>query len=86
MDDLVLSHTLDSAPQLYALHREEDGDEPATVVAWGLAFADGNAVTLWCDPCPGSVITVGGLWKVEEYHAPNVDADLVWLTGPTSTA
>ncbi|MGH3687053.1 MAG: hypothetical protein ACRDRU_01510 [Pseudonocardiaceae bacterium] len=46
-------HTLDSPPRLYALHREEDEDRPAEVLAWGLAF-------------------------------PN-DADVVWLTGPSST-
>lgn len=84
MNNSVPAHTLDCVPQLYALHREEDEDRPASVVAWGLAFANGDAVTLWCDPHPGAVITVGVLWKVEEHHAPNHDADLVWLTGPMS--
>jgi hypothetical protein len=79
-------HTLDSPPRLYALHREEDEDGPAEVLAWGLAFPNGDAVTLWCTLEPGSAITVGELWKVEEYHAPSRDADMVWLTGPSSTA
>ncbi|MGH3864568.1 MAG: hypothetical protein ACRDQ4_00270 [Pseudonocardiaceae bacterium] len=73
-------------PQLYALHREEGEDGPPGVVAWGLAFPNGDAVTLWCTLEPGSAITVGELWKVEEYHAPNADADLVWLTGPKCRA
>lgn len=83
--DRVPSHTLDSVPQLYALHREEDEDGPATVVAWGLAFADGRALTLWTNPYPGAATVSSSLRAVEEYHAPNVDAELVWLTGQAST-
>ena len=85
MDTCEPLHTLDAVPRLYALHREEDEGEPAAVVGWGLAFANGDAVTLWCDPQPGAAITVGSLWKVEEYHAPNRGADLIWLTGSMST-
>jgi hypothetical protein len=47
---------LDPVPRLYALRRDDDGEEPATVLAWGLAFADGRAVTLWLDPYPGAGI------------------------------
>jgi hypothetical protein len=71
--------------RLYALHREEDEDRPAEVLAWGLAFPNGDAVTLWCAPSPGAVVSLSVLWKVEAYHAPRHDADVVWLTGPSST-
>jgi hypothetical protein len=85
MNNRVPLHTLDSVPQLYALHREEDEDGHAAVVAWGPAFADGSAVTLWTNPYPGAATASGSLRTVEEHHAPNVGADLVWLTGPMST-
>lgn len=82
MDDCESRYTLDSVPDLFALHREEDGDEPATVVAWGMAFADGSAVTLWTSPYLGAATAAGSLDFVELHHAPCADADLVWLTGP----
>lgn len=74
-------HTLDSVPRLYALRRAED--EPAAVIAWGLAFDNGRALTLWCDPYPGAATMYTSLQIVEDYHAPNVGADLVWPTAPT---
>ncbi len=86
MDTPVPSHTLDSVPRLYALHCEEEGDEPGGVIAWGLAFADGSAFTLWTDPYPGAGTAYGSLRTVERHHAPNVGADLVWVTGPEATA
>ncbi|MGH3768920.1 MAG: hypothetical protein ACRDTX_27865 [Pseudonocardiaceae bacterium] len=86
MDDCEPWHTLDSVPDLFALHRAEDGDEPAAVVAWGLAFPDGSAVTLWTRPYLGVATGVGTLEMVEQHHACNVGADLVWLTGPEAQA
>lgn len=74
---------LDPVPRLYALRRDDDGEEPATVLAWGLAFADGRAVTLWLDPYPGAGITSGSVQAVEELHAPLADAYLVWAGGTT---
>jgi hypothetical protein len=69
-------------PRLYALHRDDDEDGPPTVVAWGLAFADGSAVTLWTDPYPGVAIAVSGsLRTVEERYARYADAYLTWPTG-----
>ncbi|MGH3770791.1 MAG: hypothetical protein ACRDRW_05250 [Pseudonocardiaceae bacterium] len=83
MDDGVPLHTLDAVPRLYALRREEDEDGPAEVIAWGLAFADGRALTLWCDPPhPGAFTAFGSLQTVEQRYAPNAGADLIWLPAP----
>ncbi|MGH3855831.1 MAG: hypothetical protein ACRDR6_20560 [Pseudonocardiaceae bacterium] len=73
MDAGVPLHTLDAVPRLYALHREEDEDGPAEVIAWGLAFTDGRAFTLWCDPpYPGAFTAFGSLQMVEEYDGRGV--------------
>ncbi len=69
-------------PRLYALQCDDDEEEgPPTVVAWGLAFADGSAVTLWNDPYPGVAVASGRLDNVEVLYASYVDAYLVWPTG-----
>jgi len=73
--------SLDAIPRLYTLHQDDDDEESATVVAWGLAFPDGTAVTLWSEPYPGAGIAIGTLQTVEERHAPAVDAYLVWVDG-----
>ena len=73
--------SLDSVPRLYALHRDDDDEESATVVAWGLAFPGGRAVTLWLDPHPGAGIAIGSVRTVEERYAPIEDAYLVWVDG-----
>lgn len=65
-------------PRLYALHRDDDEDGPPIVVAWGLAFADGSAVTLWTDPYPGAAVACGRLCNVEPLYARHSDAQLVW--------
>lgn len=49
------------------------------MVAWGLTFADGRAVTLWLNPYPGARIVSGSVQAVEELHAPFADAYLVWV-------
>ncbi len=68
-------------PRLYALHRDDDEDSPPTVVAWGLAFADGSAVTLWTDPYPGAAVARGRMCNVEALYARYSDAYLTWMTG-----
>ncbi len=73
--------SFDPVPRLYALRREEDGEEPAAVLAWGLAFADGRAVTLWLEPYPGAKVGSGSLEAVEELHAPLAGAYVVWADG-----
>lgn len=57
-------------PRLYALHRDDDEDGPPTVVAWGLAFADGSAVTLWADPYPGAAIAACGPSRISTPTTP----------------
>ncbi|MGH3718235.1 MAG: hypothetical protein ACRDRI_05205 [Pseudonocardiaceae bacterium] len=53
------------------------------MIAWGLAFADGRAHTVWCDPpYPGAFTASGSLQMVEQHYAPNASADLVWLPAP----
>lgn len=71
--------TSEPIPRLYALHRDDDEDGSPTVVAWGLAFADGSAVTLWNDPYPGAAVAISGdVRTVEERYARYADAYLVW--------
>ncbi len=78
--------TIDAIPRLYALQREDDDGEPPTVVAWGLAFPDGSAVTLWSNPYPGAAVAVSGdVRTVRERYARFADADLVWLTDTVPT-
>lgn len=54
------------------------------MVAWGLAFADGSAVTLWTDPYPGAAVACGRLCNVEALYARHCDAYLTWMTGTWS--
>lgn len=71
--------TLDPMPRLYALQRDDDEEGTSAVVAWGLAFADGTAVTLWASPYLGAAIMISGSVRtVEERYAPLADAYLVW--------
>lgn len=86
MENHLSSHTLDSVPQLYALRSERDEDPPGTVVAWGLAFENGRALTVWCDPYPGASTMYTGLQTVEGYYAPKAGVELVWPTVATEGA
>ncbi|MGQ0774989.1 MAG: hypothetical protein ACT4NY_11330 [Pseudonocardiales bacterium] len=75
---------LDPLPRLYALHKENEAGGPAIVAAWGLAFADGSALTLWCDePYIGaSTVANNSVQTVQEYIADRVGAYFVWLPDP----
>ncbi|MGH4017801.1 MAG: hypothetical protein ACRDT0_00870, partial [Pseudonocardiaceae bacterium] len=77
MADGVQVSALEPIPQLYALHRDDDDEGgAATVVAWGLAFADGSAVTVWSNPDYGAAVAVSGsVQAVEQTHAHFADAE-----------
>jgi len=81
MDNHEPSNALDSVPRLYALQREVNDDEPATVVAWGMALADGSTVTLRCGSESGAAVAVGTVQNLAE-RARLTGVDLVWLPDP----